>query len=221
MIHGGNHGLNCLSIRKGQNADLRPGEEFLNDNVFAALAEDLVRHHGFDGVHSLFPGLGNDHTLAQGQTVGLDDRGDGGGFQILEGGGHIVEHFIFRRGDAVLLHQILGEDLAALDDGGIGPGTEAGNALGFQSIHSTQHQRIVRSNDRIVDLVLHSKFRDLGNVRCPDGHADRVPCDAAVAGQGIDNLYGLIFFQLLDDGVLTTAAADYKDFHITSTFPLL
>ena len=32
--------------------------------------------------------------------------------------GHIVKDFVSGGGDAVLLHQVLGEDLAALDDGG-------------------------------------------------------------------------------------------------------
>ena len=89
-------GLTVFPSVKDRTLTSGPCEEFLNDNVVAALAEDLVRHHGFDGVHSLFPGLGDDHALTQGQTVGLDDRGDGGGFQIMEGRSHIVEHFVFR-----------------------------------------------------------------------------------------------------------------------------
>ena len=139
----------------------------------------------------------------------------------MEGRSHIVEHFVFRRGDAVLLHEVLGKHLAALDDGCIGPGAEAGNALFLQCIHSAQHQGIVRGHNGIVNFVFHRKIYNFGNIRCPDGHTHRILGNAAIAGEGVNGLHGFVLFQLLDDGVLTTAAADYKDFHITSTFPLL
>ena len=218
MVHGGDHRLHGLAVREGQDADLGAGEELLNDDVLAALAEDLIRHHGLDGLLSLLPGLGNDDTLAQGQAVGLDDRRNGGGFQVPKGRVHIAEDLILRRGNAVLLHQILGEDLAALDDGGVGLGAEAGNALAVQGIHRPQDQRIVWGHNGVIDLILYRKIYNFPNIRCPDGNADRVLRHAPVAGEGVYCFYGLIFFQLLDDGVLPPAAADYQNLHIHQPF---
>ena len=41
------------------------------------------------GVLGLLPGLGDEHALAQGQTVRLDHHGDGGGLQIGQRRGRI------------------------------------------------------------------------------------------------------------------------------------
>ena len=218
MVHGGDHRLHGLAVCEGQDADLGTGKKLLNDDVLAALAEDLIRHHGLDGLLGLLPGLGNDDTLAQGQAVSLDDRRNGGGFQIPKGRVHIVEDLVLRRGNAVLLHQILGEDLAALDDGGVGLGAEAGNALAVQGIHRPQDQRIVWGHYGVIDFILYRKIYNFPDIRGPDGNADRVLRHTPVAGEGVYRFYGLIFFQLLDDGVLPPAAADYQNLHIDQPF---
>ena len=209
MVHGGHHGLYHLAVGEGQHTDLRTGEELLDDHTAARFPEHAVCHHIGDGLHGLLPGLGNDHALAQGQTVGLDDRGDGGGFQILEGSVQIIEDLVLCRGDAVFLHQVLGEDLAALNDGCVGAGAKAGNPLFRQRVHSAKDQRIVRRDHRIIDLVLRGKFHNPGNIRGADGNADRIGGNTAVSGQGVNRFHGRILFQLFDDGVFPSAAADY------------
>ena len=99
----------------------------------AGLAEDVIFHHVPHGGLGLVPGLGDDqHALAQRQTVGLDDGGDGGGVQIGEAPAAMSSKTSYRGGgDAVLFHEILGKDLAALNDGGLGVG---GQSRGFQPL---------------------------------------------------------------------------------------
>ena len=213
MVHGGHHGHQRVSVGEGQNGDLRPLQVFLDDHAQAAVAELFPRHHVGDGLFCLLPGGGDDDALAQGQPVGLDHGGDRGGLQI---GQSLLQHGeapVFGGGDAVAAHQVLGKYLAALDDGGVFPGTEAGDALGLQRVHAAQHQGIVRGDHGVVDLVFRGKGGDAGNVLGPDGDADRVRGDAAVAGQSV-NLGDLrVFLQLFNDGVFPPAAADDHDFH--------
>ena len=207
VIHGGHHGLDHLAVGEGQHGDLRAGEKFLDDHVVAGFAENMIFHHVPDGGLGLLPGLGDDDALAQRQTVGLDDGGDGGSVQIGEGGGRVVEDLIPGGGDAVLFHEILGKDLAALNDGGPGAGAKAGDFSCFQRVHAAQYQRVVGRDHGVIYLLLLGKGDNLVDFRCADGDAHRVRRDAAVAGKG-KNLRDLgILFQAFDDGVFPSAAA--------------
>ena len=181
--------------------------------MVAAFAEHLVFHHGLDGIHGFLPGLGDNHAFAQCQTVRLDDGGDGSGFQVVQGSFHVVEHLICGGGNMVFLHEVFGEDLAALDDGSVGSGTKAGDADFVQGIHRTQHQRVVRRNHGIVNAVFRGKGHQRRDVRCADVDAGGICSNAAVAGQSVNFGNRFIFFQFLDDGVLSPAATDNHDFH--------
>ena len=208
MVHGGNHGADGTAIGEGQNGNFRAGEEFLNDHGGATLAEFGICHHVGDSFLGFFSGLGDDNTLAQRQTVGLDDGGDGGSFQIGQRSFQIGENFVSGSGNAVFLHQVLGKGLAAFDDGGICPGAEAGDAFFVQPVHATQHQRVVRGNHRIVDGIFHGEIDDAVNVRGADGDADGIAGDAAVTGEGENFRDFGILLQRADDGMLTATTAN-------------
>ena len=207
MIHRGNHRNYGFPVGEGQDGNLRAGEKFFNDNLVAALAEHLVLHHGLNGLLCLLPGLGNNNTLTQSQAISLDNRGHRSRIQIPKGGFHIRKHFILGGGDMVFLHQILGKNLAAFNDGGVCSGAEAGNSLHLQGIHCPQNQRIIRGDHSIIHPMRNCKLYNLGNVLGTDIHADCVGSNAAVAGKG-ENLRNLgIFLQFFNDGVLPAAAA--------------
>ena len=118
----------------------------------------------------------------------------------------------------VFLHQVFGEHLAALDDGGVLSGAEAGNTLFLQRVHGAQHQRIVRRHHGIVNLFFYGKSDNSVNIRCAHIDAGGVPGDAAVAGQSKNFRDGRIFLQLADDGVFPSAAADNHNLHILSPY---
>ena len=179
----------------------------------AALAEDLVLHAGFDRLNGLFPGLRHGDALPQGQTVRLDHSGDGGSLQILQGLFHIVKDLILRRGDAVFLHQVLGEDFTAFQDGGGFIGTETGDPDSFQPIHRAQDQGIVRSDHRKINGIFLGEGSDAVQVLRAYAGADRISGDAAVPRRGKDLRYTGAFFQALDDGVLPSATAYDQNFH--------
>ncbi len=208
VVHGRNHGHNTVTIGKGQNADLRTGEKLLDHHTVAAGAEDFSLHHGAHSFPGLLPGLGNDHALTQGQAVSLDDRGNGSSVQIAKRRFQIGKNLVGRGGDAILLHKVLGENLAALDDGSIGSGAEAGNPRRLQSIHAAQHQRIIRCDHRVIHSIFPGKPDNGVNILCPDIHTGGIRGNTAIAGQGkyLRNLR--ILFQTLNDGMLPATTAD-------------
>ena len=214
MVHGGHHGDDGLTVGKGQDRDLGTLQELFHDQLLAALAELVVLHAGADRLLRLLAAASHHHALAQGQPVRLDHHGDGAAADIAECGIQLGEDLVAGGGDAVLFHQVLGEDLAALDEGGLRPGAEAGHADLLQGIDTAQDQGIVRRDHRIVDGICLSEGDNGGNVLGADGDAGGVRRDAAVAGER-ENLGDLgVLFQLADDGVLPAAAADNHYFHM-------
>ena len=167
----------------------------------------------------LFIGPGDQHPLAQGQAVRLDDDGEGGGPQESQGLRRGGEHLIPGGGDVVFLHQVLGKDLAGLDPGGLGVRAEAGDARGVEGVHAPQGQGVVRRHHGEVHGVAPGEGHDAADVRGPDlRHADGVGGDAAVARQGVNGFHSRILFQLFDDGVLPAAAAHYEERHVITAF---
>ena len=211
MVHGGDHGDNGSAVGEGQYADLRTGEELLYHDLPAGVAEGPVFHDGLYGGFRFFQILGNQNALAQGQTVGLDHDGEGGGAQIGKRLGRIVKDLIGGGGNVILVHQVLGKDLAALNPGGLGVGTEAGNSRLMEPVHTAQGQRIVGRDYGEVHGVGFGKVHNGVDVLGTDlGNAHGVGSDAAVAGQSVDGLHSGIFPQFFDNGVFAASAADYQ-----------
>ena len=71
--------------------------------------------------------------------------------------GGVVEGLILRGGDAVLLHQVLGEDLAGLDAGRGLVRAEGRDADLCQRVHHAQCQRVVLRHHDVVELFLSAK----------------------------------------------------------------
>ena len=114
----------------------------------------------------------------------------------------------------VFLHEVLGKDLAALDDSGVLPGAEAGDPGLLQDVHGPQDQGIVGGHHGEVHGVGPGKGQDAGDVGGRNAGALRVGGNAAVAGQGEDPLRPWVLLQFFDDGVLAAARTDYKNFHL-------
>ena len=115
---------------------------------------------------------------------------------------------------------MLGKDLAALDDGRRAVRAEARDTCRRQRVHRAKHQRIVRRDHGIVDLLALREGDQPVNILRPDRHAHRVGGDAAVAGRGNDLCHGGVLLQLFDDGVLAPAAAYNQKLHSGTPFAL-
>ena len=143
---------------------------------------------------------------AEGQAVGLDDRRDGCVFQVLEGRVAVFKDFVSGGRDVVLLHEVLREDLGTFDDGSLGLRAEARDADGFEFVDTTENERVVHRHNNEVDGVLLAELHDGGNVGGANAGAHRVICHTAVAGQRVDDFHVLVLVELLDDGMLSSAA---------------
>ena len=216
MVHGRDHRLDCLGISEGQNRNLYALQELFHNNVVAAGAECLVLHDGLDCVLSFGKVLGDDDTLAQGQTVRLDDNGvfvhllDVGNCRM-----GIVKSLIAGSGNAVLLHQILGKDLAALEDCRIGTGAEGGNASLVKRIHHAQYQRVIRRNYDKVDSVILGEAHNTVDISGTALHTDGICRNTAVARQSIDRFRLGALLERPDNGMFPSAGTNYQNFHQT------
>ena len=163
--------------------------------------------------------LGNNYAFSKGKTVCLDNSGQRSRFNIFQSVIGILEDLIGRRWNAVFFHEVFGEDFTALDDGSLGLRAETRNANFLQAIHTAEYQRVVRCYYGEVHRVLLGKFDNAVQIRCPNFRdAGGVCSNAAVSGKGVDFLHVRIFFDFGDDGVLSSAAADYHDFHGLNPF---
>ena len=185
-------------------------EEFLHDYTVSALSELLVLHDLPDGAQGFFAGLGDDDALAQREAVCLDHDGDGAVFGVFQSFLSAIKDLVARRWDAVLFHELLGKDLGAFDYRGLGLGPEARDSYGVQPVDAAQHEGIVRSHDGVVYALVRGEGADPVEVGGLDGHADRVARYPAVSWQGVYSLGKGIFPELFDDGVLSSAAANYE-----------
>ena len=185
-------------------------EVFLYDQARAALAEGAVHHGVFDGLDGLLPAHGDDDALAQREAVGLDHDGDGAALDVLERGVRVLEDLVGRRGDAVLLHEALGEDLAALNLGRAPEGAEGGDAGVGQRVDHAEAEGVVRRDDGVVYALLARVGDDAVDVRGGDIGADGVLRDAAVAGQDVYLACARALFERAHNGVLAPAGTYYE-----------
>ena len=209
MIHRGNHRTDGSAVGECQHADLGTGEELLDDDLVAGIAKRLVLHDAFDRILCLGQILRDKHALSQSQTVGLDDDGKIGSFQIFHCLGGVVKNLIGGSGDTVLFHQVFGKDLAGFDAGSLGVRTETGDACLVQTVYAAESQRVIRSHHREINCVGLGKVNNSGDIFGADlRDTNRIQRNAAIAGKAVNCLHGSILFQFLNNGVLTATTAD-------------
>ena len=127
----------------------------------------------------------------------------------------IVKGLIAGSGNAVLLHQVLGKDLAALEDCRIGTGAEGGDTSLVERIHHAQHQRVIRRNYDKVDAVILGEAHNTVNVGGTSLHTDGICRNTAVAWQSIDRFCLGALLERPDNGMFPSAGTNYQNFHQT------
>ena len=214
VVHAGDHRLDGLSIAEGQHADLGTGEKLLDHHMIARCTELFIQHDLFHAVGGFLLVLADQHALAQGQAVGLDDHGILAlGTDVRHDLGRVVEGLVLGGGDTVFLHQVLAEYLAGLDAGRGFVGAKGRDADRRQGVDHAQGQGVILGNDYIVKGFLFGKGDHGVHVGGGDGLAVGIVADAAVAGCAPDLGAEGAFFQCADNGVLAPAAAYNQNFH--------
>ena len=117
-----------------------------------------------------------------------------------------------------MFHQVLGKDLASFDDGRRFVGAEAGHADGFQRVHRAQNKGVIWSNHCKINGILLGKLHDTVKLFRADVYTSSILGNTAVTRQGKNFRDGLVFLQAFDDGVLSSATADYHEFHLSPRF---
>ena len=197
-----------LTVTEGKHGDLGADHALLNDNGGAGGTKLFVLHHLTHGLLGLLHRSGNHHALAQSQTVGLDHDGRTLRTDVGQRLVKVCKGLVPGSGDVVLFHQFLGKGLAGLDDSGVGPGAEGGDACRLQSVHHAQGQRIVRGHHDKVHGILFGPLDHSLYIGGLDGHAGGHLCNAGVAGSAVELCDTGRLGQLPADGVLTAATAD-------------
>ena len=159
--------------------------------------------------------VGDDHALARGEPVVLDDVGCA---ERVEGRGHLLlvgAHVRHPGRDPGHRHDLLGEGLAALQPGRLGRRPEARDAGSPHGVGDPRHERGLRPDDDEVDAVATGQRDDGLGVGGPPGQwlAQGGAGDAGVAGRRDDRVDGRVAGQCADDGVLAGTGTDDEDLH--------
>ena len=109
MVLRGRHGFQVLPVHKRQHANLGTGQVFLDHHARARAAERMPVDRVPDRGNRFFLGHCHRHAFAQRQAVRLDHNRRTVPPDIVDRGGGILKYRIGRGGDAVFLHQFLGE----------------------------------------------------------------------------------------------------------------
>ena len=112
------------------------------------LDEDLL-----DGAVGLGHVAADQDAFAQRQAVGFDGATSAQRGGKARRGGGVGEGARARGGDAVLLHEPLGEDFGGLELGGLPVRAPDAQPVFLPQIHDAQRQRIVRADDGEVGVV--------------------------------------------------------------------
>ena len=189
-------------------------EELLDQHLGAGGTELVADEHIVNRRLCLVVRLGDDHALAGGEAVRLDDDGESVRRKCrlcLHG---ISEYFGLARRDACRVHDLLGEALGTFHARAGGDGTERLYPRLLQRVHEPDHQRgfgtdhdevrffRLRPSDNALDIVRLDRdtFCDLG--------------DTGVTGRGIKLVLFRIVRKSPRNRMFTSARTDYQNLHM-------
>ncbi len=212
VVAGGHHGDNGLAIAEGKGAHLHSGQVLFDNHFIAGRAEYSGLHDVFQRLLGLRHGVSHNHALACCQTVRLDHYGRCLLLEILRGFGVVREAGAPGAGDAVFLHQILGEYLARFYLGGGTGGTEDGDTQLLEAVYDAVCQRRLRSDHHQPDAFFLDGFDQRIDVLSPGAQVTGDLRCAGIARRDINLLGFGALSQLPDDGVFPGAAPDNEYF---------
>ena len=217
MILRRNHRADRLAVGERENGNLLARHEFLNDDAAARCAECFALHDLVDGDKRFLLGHGDDDALARRESVRLDDDGRTLGFDVGACGGGIRKHFVLRRRDAVLLHEVFGKCLRTLNLRRELRGAECLDSLRRQCVDEAARKRRLRADDDEIDVVLLGKSDDCRIVRRRDlRHAFGDCRHAWITWKRIKLLCLRTILELPCERMLAPAAADDQNLHLVA-----
>ena len=205
------------AVAQHQQRDLGAGEVLLGDEHVAGVAE-LARHEaGLHGFARLGLVLADEHALAGGEAVGLDDQRVV--LPALDVEQRRLEALVAPVGagrHAAGGHDLLGEDLAALELRGLLVGAEDGQAVLLEEVGEARHERRLRPDDGEVDLLAAGEVEQRRQVVGGDRDVVGLCGGAGVARGAEDAVRERGLGEGMDEGVFSAAAAHHEDAHEAS-----
>src|SRR5262249_22658885 len=141
-------------------ARLFAGEQLLDDHRGPGVAELARAHHPVDRLQRLLRARGDDHALARGEAVRLDDERAGGVANVLLGLRGVVEDSVRGGGNAVARKEALHEALRSFELRGRARRAEGTDAAGGERVDDTERQRELRADHDEVDLLARGEIDD-------------------------------------------------------------
>ena len=209
VVLGKRHRIDALAVHEAQEGELGAGEEIFHHDP--ALAEGLVQQHAGERGLRFFQILGDDYAFAGRQAVILEDGRERTGGDIGQRLVIIRKSLVGGRGDAVFLHQPLGELLGALDGRGSLRVAEHREACGAEGVRQAGRQRRLRPDDRQIHGVVDREVLQSFNIGIFQRDIEGLQADTGVTGGAIDLGDLRTPAQRIDNGVFTAAAADDED----------
>ena len=189
-------------------------QELFDHDAGAGIAELVVRKHHVHGVMRFFERHRHDHALAGGQTICLDD--DRGALRVDIGVRErgVGERFVVGRGNAVALHERLGEVLRRFKLRGFLCRAEDLQTARAEDIDDTGGKRRFRADHRECDTLAHGEFGE--HVRIADRHVAQALVErrATVARCDINQLNAGRLGKLPRQRVFAPARSDNQNFHL-------
>ena len=215
VVLAGGQCQHVAAISHHDEAGFLAGQEGLDHDarrVLAVLAAagEVIAQELVDGRMGLGHCLGHHHALAGRQAVGLHHDGRALTADVVLGGCRVGEGLVGGRGDAVALHEGLGEVLGRFQLGRRLRGPEDGQPLLAEGIDNALGQRCLGTHHGERQILASGKQRqslDVGDRQVADtGLQGR----AGIAGGHVDRLEGVRAGQSQRDGVLASAATHHQ-----------
>ena len=160
-----------LAVAQGVEGDFHAFEQFLDDDARPGRAKGLADEDVLDGLVGLGHVAADEDAFAQGEAVGFDGAAPAQGGGEARGGGRIGEGAGARGGDAIFLHELLGEDLGGLEPGGLLVRAPDAQAILLEQIHDAQGEGVVGADDGEVGALFLGEGEQAGEVFGAEGDA--------------------------------------------------
>ncbi len=188
-------------------------KKVLDDDARTRVAHRVFDQHRVDGRIGFGARLRDDHALARGETIGLDDDGCAALGHIVVSRARVGESAIAGGRQPVARHERLGEILGALEPRCRARRAENRESRGTKGVDDAGRERRLRSDDRERDLPALREIDKLGNLGQRDIGKRRFARRAAVARRDEHARDARALRNLPRERVLPAAAADHEDVH--------
>ncbi len=213
VVLAGRQRQEALAVAQADQRDLLALEPPLDHDPAGARAEAaLLEEHRQRRLQLAFVRR-NDHALAGREAVRLEHEAALEAVGRAPGLVGVVGDLELRRRNAVALHELLGERLAAFDLGRLPARPEDAQPAQAELIHDAERQRQLGADDGQVDLEGAGEIGQLLDLVGGDRNRVRELRRAGIAGRAVELVEQGALPELPADGVLAPAASDYQYFH--------